>query len=253
MPEEFNRSKYLFDDFTFSEYANLIELAKKNYSFRKYNNFDKKENFILWRHDVDLSLNYSLELAKIEAKKGVGSTFFLLPHSRFYNLLEEGSREIIMKISDLGHDIGIHFDTNYYNITEETEIVDALEFEKSIFESSLGINPIAFSFHNTTPFTMSCKDWKYAGLINTYAFYFQENVGYCSDSNGYWKHKRLKDVLTEASDERLQILTHPGWWQEVAKSPSERIQFIISDRADEVWNGYKTLLGKSNNVNIDWK
>lgn len=253
MSEKNNRKKYLFDDFTFSEYGDLIELAKKNYSFRKYNNLDKKENFILWRHDVDLSLNYSLELAKIEKEKGVSSTFFLLPHGRFYNLLEEGSREIIKKIHELGHDIGIHFDTHYYNITEESELIKALEFEKKVFEFSLGVKPIAFSFHNTTPFTMSCKDWNYAGLINTYASYFQENVGYCSDSNGYWRYKRLKDVLKEASNERLQILTHPGWWQENAKSPSERIQSIISDRADEVWSGYRALLEKFNNENIDWE
>ena len=32
-------------------------------------------------------------------------------------------------------------------------------------------------------------------MINTYAKYFKENVEYCSDSNGYWRYKRLEDFL----------------------------------------------------------
>ena len=34
-------------------------------------------------------------------------------------------------------------------------------------------------------------------MINVYAKYFIENVEYCSDSDGYWRHKRLEDFYVQ--------------------------------------------------------
>jgi len=114
-----NEDKYNFSDFTFSEYENLIDLAKKNYVFRGFDNFNKSENFVLWRHDIDFSMTSALELAKIDSKNGICSTFFLLPHSEFYNLLEKESQIIAKQILALGHQIGLHFDSHYYSVDSE--------------------------------------------------------------------------------------------------------------------------------------
>ena len=43
-----------------------------------------------------------------------------------------------------------------------------------LLENFLEVKIEVFSFHNTTPFTMSCQNYKYGGLINTYSSYFQE-------------------------------------------------------------------------------
>ena len=43
-------------------------------------------------------------------------------------------------------------------------------------------------------------------MINVYAKYFIENVEYCSDSDGYWRHKRLEDFLC-ADYDKIQVLT----------------------------------------------
>ncbi len=39
------------------------------------------------------------------------------------------------------------------------------------------------------------------------------SYAYVSDANGYWRFRRLLDVLVEGTDVRLHVLTHPGWWQ----------------------------------------
>ncbi|XWN37470.1 MAG: hypothetical protein ROO71_00820 [Balneola sp.] len=248
-----NKNKYHFDDFTYAEYVKLISLAKEKYIFRGYSDFEREENFILWRHDVDLSLHHAHELAKIEAKEGVKSTYFLLLHSRFYGLMEDTSRRIVESILKLGHDIGIHFDSHFYGIKSEEDLKEGLELEKELFTKAFHIKPEVFSFHNTTPFTMACREWKYANLINVYASYFQDNVGYCSDSNGYWRHERLKTFLENAAHERMQILTHPGWWHETTKSPKERVESIVTDRMKETLYDYNSQLKKFNNENIDWE
>ena len=63
-----------------------------------------------------------------------------------------------------------------------------------------------------------------AGLTNAYGESLRERYAYVSDSNGYWRHRRLPDVLEAAGEERLHVLTHPEWWQKEPMSPRERIE-----------------------------
>lgn len=65
-----NSVKYHFDDFTLDNYRRLIHIAKRNYAFRFYNDFDRDERFMLWRHDVDFSMTYAVRTAEIEHAVG---------------------------------------------------------------------------------------------------------------------------------------------------------------------------------------
>lgn len=248
-----NKEKFNFTDFTQVHYREILQVIKQNYEFVNYENFKEKESFLLWRHDVDFSLDYSLDLAKIENEFNISSTFFLHLHNEFYNLLEFRSKEIVNKIIKLGNNIGIHFDTHFYDIKTEEEIEKCLNIEKMIFIELFGIVPTAFSFHNTNDLIMSCQDDTYAGLINTYAKVFQTEIGYCSDSNGYWRYDRLYDLIKAKKHKKLQVLTHPGWWQEKVRSPKERVQKIIDDSSNKKRNYYLELLKMYNRLNIDWQ
>src|SRR6266540_2921988 len=55
------------------------------------------------RHDVDLSLEAALELAHIEAERGLHATYFLMPESIFYNLDSPVGQETIRELRELGH------------------------------------------------------------------------------------------------------------------------------------------------------
>ncbi|MBT5716894.1 MAG: hypothetical protein HOI70_08280, partial [Opitutae bacterium] len=54
---------------------------------------------------------------------------------------------------------------------------------------------------------------------------------YVSDSNGYWRYRRLWDVLQKSQDSCLQVLTHPVWWQEKPMPPRQRIFRSVYGRA----------------------
>jgi hypothetical protein len=229
----------------------LLKLAKEKYSFISYKEVGSIENYILWRHDVDFSVHEAEELAIIEHEEGVRSTYFLLLHSEFYNLLEISVTKKIKNIIKLGHHIGLHFDPVYYEIKNEDELVKYLNFEKRVIEELFNININAFSFHNPTEELLKNNKFEYSGMRNTYAEYFKNQVDYCSDSNGYWRFKRLHDVINEVPP-RLQVLTHPEWWTSRIMSPKEKVWRCADGRAKWVKQYYLDLLNKNDRKVIDW-
>ncbi|MBI2968179.1 MAG: hypothetical protein HYY40_10255 [Bacteroidetes bacterium] len=243
--------KYNFRDFTLKNYKRILKIAKNNFIFQSFDSSFKKKNILLWRHDVDYSLKYALELAKIEHSLGVKSTYFILIHNNFYNAFDAISSERIKRIIKLGHAIAIHFDPHFYRIRSKKQLEYYLTLEKKIFKELWKINVSVFSFHNPDKFILTFRDFTYAGLINTYSGFFQKKFTYCSDSNGYWRYNRLEDLLLKPDVSCAQILTHPGWWQETEKSPKKRIEKIVHDLSSEILTGYDGTLKRSHRKNIN--
>ena len=115
-------------DFTLGHYSRLLRTAKKNYQFKTYEKFNENGSFLIWRHDLDLSLNRAKILAQIEQKLGICSTFFINPRSEFYNLFEKSQKSIISDIIDLGHKIGLHFAALDHQIKNKEDLNIAVEF-----------------------------------------------------------------------------------------------------------------------------
>lgn len=252
-----NNIKYNFSDFTHDDYSLVLEEALKSYKFIDYEDVDLliEDNIILLRHDLDISVHEALEIAKIESNFGIKATYFLLLHSDFYNLFEKEISDIIYQIIELGHKIGLHFDSHYYGIKKVEDLDEYLMFEKSILEKIFNVNVSVFSFHNTDEFILSCKKEKYAGMINTYSNFFQDKtkIGYCSDSFGYWRFERLKNIIGGKKYNKLQILTHPEWWTKKVLSPEERIYKAIDGRQKKTTDKYHDFLSKYGYEPIGWK
>lgn len=246
---------YNFDDFTETHYRDLVRLAKTKYPFVAYDGVEalKTDRFILWRHDVDFSVNRALALAKIENDEGISATYFLRLNSDFYNVFELRLKKKLETIRLLGHRFGLHFDIDSHSIHSEKELIDYLSMEKKILEVLLNTKITVFSFHNPTPEILANDQFRYAGMINTYSRYFREEVGYCSDSNGYWRNRRLWDVLEKGEENVLQVLTHPVWWQKTAMSPKERVWRCIDGRAERGKELYLYRLERFGRRNVDRK
>lgn len=242
--------QYHIDDFTIIQYDALLRKAKSNYRFINYNEMETGTRFILWRHDCDFSLNRALRLAEIEHSQGIKATYFLNPHCDFYNLLEKNQSAIIARLINLGHSIGLHFDAAYYDITAENQLDELVAREAQWLQNWFGVAINVFSFHNPSAFLLTCEKNTYGDKINCYSSYFKKQVPYCSDSNGYWRFRRLCEVLEEASDPCLQVLTHPGWWQEEAMLPRERVLRAVQGRADAVMTEYDRFLASCGRENI---
>jgi hypothetical protein len=88
------------------------------------------------------------------------------------------------------------------------------------------------------------------GMVNAYGRTIWSHYGYCSDSNGVWRHRRLFDVLEQAKENRLQVLTHPEWWTPTAMSPRSRIQRCLDGYAAAVGSYYDDELRGYGRPNI---
>jgi hypothetical protein len=67
-------------------------------------------------------------------------------------------------------------------------------------------------------------------MTNVYGSRIKADYAYASDSNGYWRHERLHDVVESGGHERLHVLTHPEWWQAEAMSPRARLERCLEGR-----------------------
>lgn len=243
-------TKYHFSDFTEKNYEKLLKLAKEYYKFSLYTDFTKDPH-VLWRHDIDFSVHRSLRLAEIENKIGACATHFVRLHSEFYNIFEKDVYIRIKKIMNLGHEIGLHFDYDFYSIDSFSELEEKLSLEKNILEKLLLTKINVFSFHN--PESKNALQFNrntIGDMINVYGNKIKKNYYYCSDSNGYWRFKRLENVLREKPEKYLHILTHPEWWQKHVMSPRERVQRCIDLRAKHTKEFYNETIRKLRRKNV---
>ena len=239
----------LDDDFTLQAYEAILKLARAHYAFVSYDKIPWGSRFLLWRHDVDISLNRALALAKLENNHGISATYFLNPHSEFYNLAEKQQYKLVCEILSLGHSIGLHLDVEFHDDISEDTIGPVINQEADYLESLFRQRPTAFSFHNPTAKHHSFECEFYGGMVNCYSKRLKTEVGYCSDSNGYWRFRRLHDVLLAAENHSLQVLTHPEWWQDMPMPARQRIFRAAYGRASNTMETYDKSLVLHNRVN----
>jgi len=241
-------------DFTLEGYKQLLKTAMEAHTFRTYDNYSREELFILWRHDVDCDLEHAQTLAELETKNDVAATYFVLLGNVHYNLFEKKSHEILKEILKGGHQIGLHFDCHFYDSFMAEDVEKFLGKEKQILEDLAKAEVKVFSFHNPTPEILEMQLDNYAGMLNTYSSYFREEVAYASDSNGYWRHDSITNVIQENSERGVQVLTHPIWWRQETLPPKQRMHKFIDEQAQTRKADYDAALksfDRENKESID--
>jgi hypothetical protein len=242
----------LYEDML-KETAKYYNFGLINCSLDIVNIFEKSISTCFLRHDIDFSPLNALRMAELEHELGVQSTFTVLLSGQFYNPFEKENRKLLKQILSFGHEIGLHFDASVYEIKKEAVLLNHLAKEASALEDLLEKKISMFSFHNTTEFSMSCREFKYCGLINAYSDFFQDKVEYTSDSNGYWRFRSWIELLKEKY-KVIQILTHPSWWLPNNNYPPfETILKIIIERADSSVSEYiNTFEGQNLRTNLSY-
>lgn len=155
----------------------------------------KPGKVLFLRHDVDLDLQCALKMAKLEAKLGVRSSYYILASGDYYHPFTAENRGIIAQIEALGHEIGLHY---------EGDLSESLALMNCILT-----HPVqSASQHNPTLNGVQPVD---VDLLDAYdpSWIKRWGVEYISDSGKKWRRHHLNSALEL---DRIYVLLHPESW-----------------------------------------
>lgn len=220
--------------FTYEGYLGLLNLLKVNgYKTGNYHNWKEYEKCAILRHDVDTDLQKALEMAQLEYRNGIKSTYFVLLTSNFYNLYAYKSRKILKEIQNMGHAIGLHFDEMAYpgDFGNADKIQLDIQRELDILSEILGTEVIKFSYHRPSQAILDadiCLD----GTINVYGTQFFKRFKYLSDSRMRWREP-VEEIVKSGMFPYMQILVHPFWYHEKEMNIREIIESFVLNACTE--------------------
>ena len=175
--------------FSLQHYRDLLEAATEGgYRWSTFADAPRQGDLLL-RHDVDLSLDAALEMAELEAERGVRATYLLMTQSVFYNLGSSEGRRVLNRLRELNHGVGLH------------AVWPTLELDDRF-------DPIV-AWHNPNPDYMAEP---VDGAVNVMQPPYFDPAHYRSDSNQHWRHGCPHDDLRAGRFEWLQLLIHPEIW-----------------------------------------
>ena len=242
-------------DFTYQAYADLLDAGlDAGYEFvtvREYLGSDSlPERFLVLRHDVDRKPWNSLQMARIEAVRGVSSTYYVRAIDKTFK------PDLLTELEELGHEVGYHYEGMD---TADGDVEAAHEdFQRNLkrFRRLCDVDTICMhgnplSAHdNRDMWVEGGRDYAdYDLLGEAYLSMDFEDVTYFSDTGRTWRDGALKvkdhtmgegdksvqvdttwelvELLREGELDRACLLTHPNRW---AGSAAE----LTSERAKDV-------------------
>ncbi|MFW5895331.1 MAG: hypothetical protein ACOCT9_01175 [archaeon] len=227
------------EKFTFEYYEKLIKTLKQNnYSFSFFDDLEKLkkdgEKVVLLRHDIDFDVNQAKKICDIEKSHDIRSTYFFLLNSKFYNIHNSETYEIINQIIDEGNELGIHFDEKSYEYSSNSDLNNFIRKEMNFFEQLFDKEINIVSFHRPTSNVLLNKiDLP---VPHTYEDKYAGEVKYLSDSKRHFREGDLIDIINSNKYDKLQLLIHPIWWNEEKRSSQEIYDEFLKRKVIELKN-----------------
>jgi len=231
--------------FSYNEYRNIINLVREHIpivDFSEVNEETKK--FCVLRHDIEFSIDRAYKLAKIEKELGITSTYTVQVRNNTYNALSEKNIDLIRKIKDLGHHIGLHQNPP---LMEFEKLGNYIMTDIQILEHFYGFEIDRFAFHRpkkeylksyiTLDNKINCYDKKFFQYFDDRPA--ELDILYLADSNHEWKYGYPLDFdFTKIN--KLQLLTHPFSWSVDGGDNYSNFLSLIRERNNELVNSMNT-------------
>lgn len=217
-------------EYDLDTYRRLLEgLLDAGYEFVGFDG-EIDDDEIALRHDVDLSVERAVEMARLEASMGISATYCFLVTAPAYDLLSPVNRRRVRCILDAGHDVGLHFDPHHYweREPDEAELQARVEGDSAVLERVIDDELAAVSIHIPPEWAL---DVDFEGFESTYAPRYFSDVGYVSDSSQKWTDGHPFD---DGVPDAMQLLVHPGLWHDSHRSLTDVVEGVRDRRTAEV-------------------
>ena len=197
--------------FTHARYNDLLTGARDaGYHFGSFDSLPSPSELRPWcllRHDCDYDLAASLDMANLENRHGIVSTWFMMVRSPMYNVLSPPFSRRVGDILSLGHHLGLHFDES--GVADE-DVPRCVNLEREMLSREFRVPVNVVSFHQ--PSHRVLDGTVKLECVNVYSTDDLPDFHYYSDSNMVLRRGCPSVLLRERYYQRLQLLIHPEWW-----------------------------------------
>jgi len=253
-------------DFTLAAYSLYLAAIKKSYSLiLRFDEFfsqsSSPKEFCIIRHDVDRCPLNALQMAIIENKMGIKSTYYFRATNHVF------SPNIITKIVDLGHEIGYHYECLSDTKGDMAAAMEDFEVNLSRFREYVDVKTISMHGRPLLPFDnrdIWRDSYRHFDLVNrlgilgeVYLDIDYSNIFYLTDTGRNWIDKsNVRDYVNSTvkhsffsmnellihiyknPDSAFIFSVHPERW------PSTRLGYFLSLSLDMGSNGFKKLVNE---------
>lgn len=236
-------------DFTFDHYGRLLDAALDNgYTFYTLDEYvtrsDHDTPYAIVRHDVDRKVSTARSMARVEAQRGVPTSYYFRT-STF-------SPETVAEVSGLGHEIGYHYEDLVKTRGDLEAAHERFARNLAEFREHAEITTICphgsplSSHHNLDMWSGEYTIEDYDLVAEAYLSIETnsdeiDKPSYVSDTGRDWgtdvadfgRISTTDDLiagLESGGCERLYLLVHPGRW---SRNPAEHVQRVAWDLAAE--------------------
>ena len=186
-------------DFTLESYAKYIQAIHKSYPdilrFDEFFRMDPKpESYCLIRHDVDRRPKKALQMAQLENRMGIRATYYFRAKKLIFK------PGIIQEISNLGHEVGYHYESLSDTRGNLPRALKDFEFHLKRFKKIVPVKTV--SMHGRPLMPYDNRDlWrdtenhkrlikKYSILGEVYLDIDYRDVAYLNDTGRNWTSDR---------------------------------------------------------------
>ena len=232
---------------SYDEYIKILDAIKATGKAKCFEEAEQEDEFVVIRHDIEFSIERAYQMALIEAKYGILSTYFVQIGNNAYNALSNANVCKIKEIHSMGHRIGLHY-------RQAEDEIGELKKQIEILKAGTNIPIKAFSTHRPKPDTKYDK-YEIEGTINAYGAKFFKKVSniaeiterdtkYISDSKFRWNYGDPKRL----DHRKIQILIHPFQWFEEECSMKECFRRITTEKNKELRQTYRNEFARYEEV-----
>jgi hypothetical protein len=185
----------------------LAAYQNGGYVVCSFRDWHERRPALVLRHDIDFDDNSMTRMADIEQQAGATATYLIRMHGK-YNPFSYRWINRVRSLSNLGHEIGLHFEQFNGNPT-----ADYMDTAKRLFLLLYGIKIERMSQHYAAKDNLDFAWYKGLQDITFHGWkIFNEAIGgkYLSDSAGRWREGCFCNWIGKR--ELIFVSIHPVWW-----------------------------------------
>lgn len=188
--------------------------------------FNNKATKTISRHDIDRKKLKAIDIAMIESKHGVSSSFYFRKSTFDVNICD--------RIRQMGHEIGYHYESLSQSNGDYEKAIGSFINDLDLFRENFDIKTICMHGSPLSKYDnrllWNRYDYRDYGIIGDASLDVDNSYVYVTDTGGSWNSKNnLRDKMNSdhlsigndyeliqllLSDKKVYLNTHPERWSD---------------------------------------